>query len=432
MNGKRVNTHTVYEKECAYMKILQVNTVLKGSSVGRIMADLYQTIDESGNEARIAVGRAPLPDNYQGMLIGNKQDFYVHVIKNFCQGESGFGSETVTRQFLAWVDEEKPDLIHLHNIHGFYLQVELLFAYIKKRKIPVVWTLHDCWSFTGHCAYYDFAACDKWKTGCHTCMQHAKVYPYALFKDNTIAAYARKRKAFCGVENLTIVTPSNWLKEQVEQSFLKEYPVEVIPNGVDLTIFYPQTQEKPGQPVSSEAKTAKRKIILGVANIWELRKGLVYFEKLAQDLPEEYQIQLIGVNRKQKKELNKKFGSRLIAMERTSSPQELAKAYQNADVYVNATLEDNFPTTNLEALACGTPVVTYATGGSGEAVTKDTGIVVPRGDYDALLEAVQKTADGIFDTDNCRKRAEEFDKNVRYQEYLKLYGKILNQPVYTI
>lgn len=411
------------------MKILQVNTVVRGSSVGRIMADLYRVIEASGNEARMAVGREPWLKEYEGILIGSKKDFYLHVMKNFFQGESGFGSEEVTKKFLAWVDQEKPDLIHLHNIHGFYLQVELLFDYIKKRKIPVVWTLHDCWSFTGHCAYYDFAACDKWKTGCNTCVHHAKVYPYALFKDNTIASYARKRKAFCGVENLTIVTPSRWLKEQVAQSFLKEYPVKVIPNGVDLELFCPKTHKTDNTGEISAESGERTRIILGVANIWELRKGLVYFEKLAKDLPEDYKIQLIGVNKKQKKELNKKYGGRIIAMERTSSPKELAEAYRNASVFVNATLEDNFPTTNLEALACGTPVVTYATGGSGEAVTEETGIVVQRANYDALYDAVVKAAGGIFDSGACRKRAEEFEKNTRYREYLKLYGEILGEKL---
>ena len=380
------------------MKILQVNTVIRGSSVGRIMADLYEVIKESGNEARVAVGREPWPEGYEGILIGNKGDFYRHVMKNFLQGEAGFGSEAVTRNFLAWVGREKPDLIHLHNIHGFYLQVEMLFEYIKKKDIPVVWTLHDCWSFTGHCAYYDYAACDKWKTGCNTCIHHARVYPYALFKDNTIDSYARKRKAFCGVKNLTIVTPSQWLKRQVEQSFLKEYPVRVIPNGIDLEVF--SVGDAVAKTVPAGTKKAgenSAKTILGVANIWEIRKGLVYFEKLAQDLPDEYCIRLIGVNKKQKKEFQKKYGNKVIAEERTSSPEELADAYRNASVYVNATLEDNFPTTNLEALACGTPVVTYATGGSGEAVSEDTGIVVQRANYDALKEAVVKAAEGIFD-----------------------------------
>ena len=221
------------------MKILQVNTVIKGSSVGRIMADLYQVIEAGGHEARVAVGREPMLEGYKGILIGNKKDFYMHVARNFLLGEAGFASAEVTTRFLRYIDEEKPDIVHLHNIHGFYLQVEQLFAYLKKKKIPVVWTLHDCWSFTGHCAYYDYAACEKWKTGCHTCVQHAKVYPYALFKDNTIASYRRKHKAFCGVENLTIVTPSKWLADQVGQSFLKEYPVRVIPNGIDLSLFAP-------------------------------------------------------------------------------------------------------------------------------------------------------------------------------------------------
>lgn len=416
------------------MKILQVNTVIRGSSVGRIMADLYEVIKESGNEARVAVGREPWPEDYEGMLIGNKGDFYCHVIKNFVRGEAGFGSDAVTRNFLEWVDREKPDLIHLHNIHGFYLQIELLFDYIKKRNIPVVWTLHDCWSFTGHCAYYDFAACDKWKTGCNNCIHHAKVYPYALFKDNSIDAYARKRKAFCGVKNLTIVTPSQWLKGQVEQSFLKEYPVKVIPNGIDLNVFSLRadtkkaTDDRTGDGGKSGLQSGgQRKIILGVANIWEFRKGLACFERLAQDLPDEYCIQLIGVNKKQKKELRKKYGNKIIAMERTSSPEELAEAYRNAAVYVNATLEDNFPTTNLEALACGTPVVTYATGGSGEAVTEDTGIVVQRADYDAMKGAVVKAANGAFEREACRKRAEQFDKNTRYREYLELYKEILGR-----
>ena len=400
------------------MKILQVNTVIRSGSVGRITADLYETINASGNEARVAVGREPFPENMEGVLIGNKSDFYQHVMKNFFQGESGFGSVDVTKRFLAWIDKEKPDLIHLHNIHGFYVQVELLFEYIKKRNIPVVWTLHDCWGFTGHCAYYDYAACDKWKEGCNNCIHHAKVYPYALFKDNSIDAYKRKRTAFCGVKNLTIVTPSHWLKGQVEQSFLKEYPVKVIHNGIDLDVFCP----------GSKKQAKDKKIVLGVANVWEHRKGLSYFEKLANDLSDEYEIRLIGVSKKQKKELDKKYKGKIKAMTRTSSIEELAEAYRNADVFVNATLEDNFPTTNLEALACGTPVVTYATGGSGESVTEKTGIVVQRANYQALLLAMVKACvDGSFDGAECRKRAEEYDKHKRYEEYLELYREILEK-----
>lgn len=406
------------------MKILQINTVIKGSSVGRIMADLYQVIRAEGHEARVAVGREPMLEGYEGILIGNKKDFYMHVAKNFLLGEAGFASEEVTARFLRYIDEEKPDIIHLHNIHGFYLQVEQLFDYLKKKKIPVVWTLHDCWSYTGHCAYYDYAACEKWKTGCHTCMQHAKVYPYSIFRDNTISSYKRKRKAFCGVENLTIVTPSKWLAEQVGQSFLKEYPVKVIPNGINLSVFTPKEEK-----TETEIETP---VILGVANIWELRKGLVYFEKLAEDLAGTCQVELIGVSKKQKKELKKKHGTKMILRGKTADTEELVEEYKKAAVFVNATLEDNFPTTNLEALACGTPVVTYATGGSGEAVTKESGLVVQRANYDKLLQGVKEVLENKdpnrFSVSQCRKRAEDFDQHVRYREYLQLYEEILGKP----
>ncbi|MGN0248376.1 MAG: glycosyltransferase [Lachnospiraceae bacterium] len=403
------------------MKILLVNTVINRGSVGRITADLYHEIEASGNEALLGIGREPWDSSFKGRLIGNKGDFYLHVMKNFVQGQAGFGSDAVTAEFLKWVDEVKPDLIHLQNIHGFYIQIERLFAYIKKRNIPVVWTLHDCWPFTGHCAFYDYAACDKWKTGCNNCIHHAKVYPYALLKDNSVASYNRKRKAFCGVQNLTIVTPSQWLKNQLAESFLKEYPVEVIYNGIDLDVFKPS-----GDPDIKEKQPYP--IVLGVANVWEHRKGLNYFKKLARDLPQNCKIHLIGVNKKQIKELKKEFGDRMILTPHTNGQEELAKAYQEATVFVNATLEDNFPTTNLEAMACGTPVVTYRTGGSGESVSDKSGIVVYRASYDGLLQAVCDVLDKkrIFSQKDCRNQALQYDKHTRYQEYLKLYNKILS------
>lgn len=404
------------------MKILLINTVINRGSVGRITADLYYEIEASGNEAYVAIGREPYDESYKGMLIGSKGDFYAHVMRNFLLGEAGFGSEAVTKNLIAWIDEIKPDLIHLQNVHGFYLQIESFFSYVKKKKIPMVWTMHDCWAYTGHCAYYDYAACDKWKKGCNNCIHHAKVYPYALFKDNSIAAYARKRKAFCGVENLTIVTPSKWLKGQIAESFLKDYNVEVIYNGIDLDIF------KPDDAMDLETKQ-NQKIILGVANVWEHRKGLNYFRKLAYDLPDDCKIHLIGVNKKQIKELSKEFGDKMILTAHTNGQAELAKAYQQATVFVNATLEDNFPTTNLEALACGTPVITYNTGGSGESVTEKTGKVVYRASYDRLLEAVQNVLSkkDVYLPSDCRAHAMEYDKHIRYQEYLDLYERILSQ-----
>lgn len=411
------------------MKIVQVNTICGAGSVGRICVDLYETIKKQGEEALVATGRGVLPPNVNGYVIGSKTDFVRHVLKNFFQGKAGFGSKAQTQRFIHWLEREKPDLIHLHNIHGFYLQVELLFDYIKRADIPVVWTFHDCWPFTGHCAYFDFIGCEKWKdaaTGCHDCQIHRSAYPYAIFKDNTIWNYAVKKRVFTGVKNLTIVTPSAWLADKVKESFLKDYPVVVIPNGINLENFAPLSKEQQALQ-DKRRKGYKHRTVLGVANRWEERKGLVYFEKLAEALPSNYTVELIGLDKAQAAQVRKKFpDGRLLPIDRTRNVELLASIYRTADVYVNATLEDNFPTTNLEALACGTPVITFRTGGSPESLTDKCGIVVEKGDEKGLLAAVQKVCENnVFTREDCRQQALKFDRADRYQEYLELYRGIL-------
>lgn len=423
------------------LKIVLVNTVCGQGSVGRITADLYETARRHDAQAAVAYGRGNAAEGIVSYKIGNRADFYRHVCRNFFLGESGFGSAASTRRFLRYLEEVKPDILHLHNLHGFYLQTELLFAFIKEKHIPVVWTFHDCWPFTGHCAYYEKNGCLLWQEGCMRCRYHRSAYPYALFRDNAKTAFQRKKEAFTGVENLVIVTPSRWLAGEVKKSFLKEYPVEVIPNGIDLSVFAPKERQK--EPVHT---------VLGVANIWEERKGLSFFVRLAETLPEHYRIRLIGLSAGQQRALKKRFGpERLMAQQRTESLAELAEAYRQADVFVNPTLEDNFPTANLEALACGTPVVTFETGGSPETigVTKgqsDCGICVEKGNADALLQAVRficegSHRDGSVRTDSlqgrinvrpgehftplqCRARAEQFEKNTQYDRYFALYQRM--------
>lgn len=411
------------------MKVVQVNTICGVGSVGRICVDLYETIKKEGVEPYIAVGRGGLSPGICGYVIGNKPDFFCHVFKNFFQGKAGFGSKKQTALFLSWLDEIRPDLIHLHNIHGFYLQVEMLFDYIKKRKIPVVWTLHDCWPFTGHCAYFDYIGCEKWKEdgeGCNHCRIHRRAYPYAIFKDNSQDNFAQKKRIFSGVENLTIVTPSRWLMEKVQASFLKEYPVEVIPNGIDLSVFSPLSKEK--QILRQKQNEGyKHRTVLGVANRWEERKGLSYFEELAKRLPDHYTIELLGLDKAQTAQIRKKYPSgKLLPIDRTRNVELLASIYRTADVYVNATLEDNFPTTNLEALACGTPVITFATGGSPESINEKCGVVVKKKDVEGLVEAVRMVCEEKpFLVDDCRKQAMNFGKNERYHEYFELYLRML-------
>lgn len=416
------------------MKIIQINTVCKRGSVGNIAADLYEMAESHGWEAGFAFGRGSAPDSMHTFKTGSLWDMGCHVLRNFFKGEGGFGSKNSTKALVKWLEEEKPDVLHLHNLHGFYLDVEILFAYIKREQIQrnhmkVIWTLHDCWSFTGHCAFYDYSGCDKWKTQCGSCQYHRKVYPYALFCDNTRTSYERKKEAFSGVPKMSLVVPSRWLAEQMKESFLKDYPVHIIPNGIPLDVFR-ILPEKKGMDKKSPAK-----IILGVANVWEKRKGMYYFLMLAEQIMKEkrndLQILLVGVNSSQRKSLGQKYPQEILRMRgRTSSRKELVELYNQASVFVNPTLEDNFPTTNLEALACGLPVVTFQTGGSPEALDASCGIVVPKGDFQSLYQAVVEVLDRRarnnaedfpYSKEACRKKAEWFGKDKCFEEYLSLY-----------
>lgn len=400
------------------MKVLQISTVCGSGSVGRIVADIYHTLEKNGDEGIVAYGRRTAPEGMKSFRFGSNLDMGMHVLSTFFKGEHGFSSGGQTRRLIGKIREWDPDVIHLQNIHGFVLQVELLFAYLKKSGKPVVWTLHDCWPYTGHCAFYDYTSCEGWKTGCRDCHEYRKTYPYALFRNRTERNYERKRSAFTGVPNLTIVVPSEWLAGEVKQSFLKEYSVKVIPNGIDRKNFHP-VESSLRQRLGLDGKF----VILGVANVWERRKGLEYFVRISRMLSGEYQIILIGLSKKQIRSLPKN----MIGIERTSSTKELAEYYSMSDVFVNATLEDNFPTTNLEALACGTPVITFKTGGSPESLDERSGRVVAKGDINALFEAIVQEKAAPKKAEDCLKRAEQYEKYDRFQEYVELYHCLAGQ-----
>lgn len=400
-------------KEELDLRIAQINTVCGNGSVGRITVDIFHALQKKGWEGKIYYGRRTAPEGVNAEKFGTDTDMGMHVLHTFFAGTHGFSSSKQTEKLIESLKAYNPDLIHLHNVHGFYLDVEKLFAYLKQCGKPVVWTLHDCWAFTGHCAYFDYAGCEQWKTGCRKCAQHRSVYPYALFKDAAAENYERKRAAFQGVQKLTVVTPSEWLAGLVKESFLKEYPVKVIPNGIDLEKFKPQEQKK-----------RDRHLVLGVANVWDHRKGLEFFTELSKRLdPESYEIAVVGVSKKQIRELP----PNVTGISHTKNVEELAALYSAASVYVNPTLEDNFPTTNLEALACGTPVVTFATGGSTEAVTENCGKIVPKRDIDGLAAAVRELCEKSETMKAaCRERALLYDKYDRFGEYLRLYEESIN------
>ena len=360
------------------MKYLFINTVAGFGSTGRIAAQQCRELQAQGHICYLAYGREKVNcDDIKTMAVGTPLDYRLHGVQTRVFDRHGFGSKRATRAFLQQVKTYDPDVIWLHNIHGYYINIELLFQYLKTCGKKICWTLHDCWAFTGHCTHFDFIGCDRWKTGCFQCPQKGE-YPKSFVLDNSRNNYQRKKAAFTGVPNLTLIVPSQWLGNLVKQSFLQEYPVEVRYNTIDTTIFKPTESN-----FREKYNLLDKKIVLGVASTWTPRKGLQDFFKLAQMLDDSYRIVLVGLSDTQMKNLPKN----IIGIKRTNNPQELAEIYTAADVFVNPTYEDNYPTVNLEAQACGTPVITYDTGGARETVN---GVgVVEKGDIQRLEKAIK-------------------------------------------
>ena len=398
------------------MKVLQINSTLNWGSTGRIAEDIGEQLKKDGNISYIAYGRYFNISHSNIFSLATKWGFLKHVFVSRLLDMHGLCSQKATYKLINYIDEIHPDIIHLHNIHGYYLNYRILFDYLSKKNIPIVWTLHDCWAFTGHCAHYMHCGCTKWKTLCYSCPLKTS-YPASYLLDRSKHNYLLKKNCFTSVHNMVIVPVSNWLANDISQSFLKDYKTHVLYNGIDTNVFIPTFSDK---------KSFKDKfIILGVASVWTKRKGLNDFVKMRKILSEDYLILLIGLNKKQCKSLPKG----IVGIERTNNVRELAEYYSMAGAFFNPTWEDNFPTTNLEALACGTPVITYRTGGSPEAVSPDTGFVVEQGDLNGAIAAIQtiKSKGKSFYSHNCRERAvQKFNKFDRYKEYIYLYKKMLN------
>lgn len=401
------------------MKVLQINSVCGIGSTGRIATDIHNALQGQGHEGYIAYGRN-LPENCNNAIkIGKKYDKYVHVALTRAFDKHGFGSQKATQQFIREITEIDPDIIHLHNIHGYYINIKVLFDYLKQANKPVIWTLHDCWAFTGHCSHFDYIGCEKWQKGCYNCPQKQE-YPASNLIDNSKYNYLKKNEIFTGVKNLTIVTPSKWLVGLVNKSFLKEYPVKVINNGIDLEIFQP-TENDFKQKNNLEDKY----LILGVANIWGEKKGYNYFLELSDKIKGDELIILVGLTEMQKRGLPQN----IIGIKKTNNIKTLAEIYSAADVFVNLTLEDTFPTTNLEALACGTPVVTFNTGGSIESVNEHCGFVTQKGDLEEVIKKINIIKSGKKGNHSavCSKYAKTFyNKNDRYHDYIEIYENMIS------
>ena len=338
----------------------------------------------------------------------------VHYVLGRATGRNGCFSYFATKRLVRELKEFSPDVLHLHNLHNWCIHLPTLFRYIKKNDLRVIWTLHDCWTFTGQCPYFDIVQCDKWKVGCHHCPQ-THVYPDSKV-DATRWGYAFKKKWFTGVRNMTLVTPSKWLAELTEQSFMGQYPVKVIHNGIDLNVFQPTQRD------FREAHGIRpdQFLLLGVAFEWGVRKGLDVFIELSKRLDDRFRLVLVGTN----DAVDAQLPESVISIHNTADQRELARIYSAADLFVNPTREDNFPTVNMEALACGTPVVTFRTGGCPEIVREDCGSVVEKNDIDALEQEILRICtQRPYTTEACVTQAAQFDAQSKFDAYIELYTK---------
>lgn len=392
------------------MIIAQINATCGAGSTGKICISVSELLSENGVENYIfySSGSSDYP---LGIKYANEIAIKMQTLVSRIFGNYGFEAKIATKKLINKLEKINPDVIHIHNIHSHNCNLEILFKYIKKKNIKVYWTFHDCWTFTGYCTHFDMIGCEKWKTECNNCVQYRY---FSWFFDRSKYLFNKKKQLVLGI-NLTIITPSEWMAGLVKQSFLKGYPIKVINNGIDLNIF------KPTKSNFREKYNLKDKyIILGVAFGWGKRKGLDIFIELSKRLDNSYQIVLVGTDDNVDKELPQK----IISIHRTQNQNELAEIYTAADLFVNPTREENYPTVNMEAIACGTPVVTFNTGGSPEMLDSTCGTVVKKNDIDGIYNEIKRICETHpYSKDDCLKRAESFDKNLRFTEYLNLLVK---------
>ena len=416
-------------------KLLQINPVIRrNTSTGKIMQEIGELVTSRGWESWVAYSRGrdgvPGPESASALKgskllpVGSRLSVALHGLETRLLDRHGLGSRLATKRFVKAIKRLDPDVIHIHNIHGYFLNYKILFRYLAECGKPVIWTVHDCWLYTGHCYHYSAAHCFKWKTGCKDCCQRRE-FPTSWFIDRSAANYRDKSESFNSIpkDKLTIVPVSEWMGNELKASFLGKCNIRVIHNGIDTDTFAPQDSAG----IRSRYGIGDRKVILGLASIWMKEKGFDDFVELSSMLSEDEVIVMVG---RMTDEQKRRLPEGIVTIGRTDNVQQLAALYSAAVAFVNPTWQDNYPTVNLEAMACGTPVITYRTGGSIEAVSEDTGFVVEQGDVRGLLECVRKIEERGKEcfSGKCRERAlKNFRKQDRYEDYMKLYDNCLKK-----
>lgn len=399
--------------------LLIINVALNWGSTGKIVEGIGKLARSNGWEVFVAHGaRYHNASDLRSIQVTSKCGEILHYVESSLFDAQGLGSRGATRQLLARLDEIKPDLVHIHNIHGCFINYPLLFDYLRARNISVVWTLHDCWAMTGHCTHFMRTGCVKWQTMCHDCPQK-KTFPTTYLLDRSKRNYGLKKSLFTSMPLMHITTVSGWLKGIAEQSFLKKYPISVVPNGIKSEVLTPVASD-----IRERYDLQDKKLLLAVAIGLDERKGLYDYIKLVEMLPEQYQLVLVGLTDKEIKALPKS----IIAEKRTNGVKELAAFYSAADVLLSLSYEETFGLTIIEAMACGTPAIVYDNTAQPELITEETGKVVPTG-IDSVVKAIEEICSKPKETfiQPCRKHALQYDESLSYQKYLDIYESIINQ-----
>ena len=402
-------------------KLLQINSTANWGSTGKIAEQIGLVAMEAGWESYIAYGRSVNPSKSKLIKVGSKLGVMWHGVLSRLFDCHGLASNLATKRLVKQIKEIRPDIIHLHNIHGYYLNYKILFNYLNSTNIPVVWTLHDCWAFTGHCAHFVAADCMRWRdNGCAKCPLKGH-YPKS-YTDFSARNFRLKRSLFTPQSNMHIVAVSEWLEKQAKQSFLGRQHVQYVYNGVDATLFSPQDARYIADKYKLEGKT----VLVGVASAWSESKGFNDYLALRERLSNNYAIIMVGLS----DDIIKTLPAGIIGIKRTQSVRELAELYSVADIVLSLSCAETFGLTVAEGMACGTPAIVYNNTATPELITEQTGLVVDTGDVDGVVAAVKTIVlkGKRYYKDACRKRAEEcFDKNKCFEKYLELYNEILNK-----
>ena len=396
------------------MKVLLIDVVCKYGSTGKIVYDLYSQINASGDEAAICYGRGPKLKEKNIFKFSFDFETLLHAFLTRITGFTGCFSYFSTRRLIKFIKKFKPDVVHIHELHAYFLNVVPLLKFLKKQNIKVVHTLHCAYSYTGKCGHH--FECEKWKTECGKCPRLHE-YISTSFFDRTKRMFNSKKKAFTGFKDFTVVSPSKWLGDFAKQSFLGQYPIKIIPNGIDCSIFYPRETNELRKKFNINKD---EKVVLAVApNLMSSAKGGKLVMEIADKMKDEnVKFVMVGLN-----DINIEHSSNVILFERTNNQDQLAEFYSLADAFVICSDKENFPTTCIEAQCCGTPVCGFDVGGTKETSILDKNTFVEYGKIDNLIEIIRNILGENYKQkfEIAKEAKKMFDKHNFFERYLELY-----------